>query len=97
MILGPSASSSSEVVSVSVIIDTVTEQLLAGVEDGLGGCRLLTEAVKGGEWNNLFVGDCKLGEDDLLNNLQLSDESIEEGDDLETGVEVKGTAGGRGC
>ena len=66
MILGPSASSSSsEVVSVSVIIDTVTEQLLAGVEDGLGGCGLLAEAVKGGEWNNLLVGDCKLGEDDL--------------------------------
>jgi len=44
-----------------------------------------------------LLGLDKLGEDDLLNNLELSDESIEEGDDLETGVEVKGTAGGRGC
>jgi len=38
-----------------------------------------------------------LGEDDLLNNLELSDDGIGEGDDLVTGVEVKGTAGGRGC
>lgn len=66
----------------------------AGVDDGLGGGGLRFEVgvVKGGEWKSLLLGEYdKLGEDDLLNNLELSS------DDLETGVEVNGTAGGRGC
>ena len=63
------------------------------MEEGLGGGGLWFEVeFKGGEWNNLLVGDERFGEDDLRNNLELS--SV---DDLETGVEVRGTAGGRGC
>ena len=83
------SSSSSEA---ALVMETVTEQLLlAGVDEGLGGGEVRLGVVRGGEWNNLLAGD-KLGDEDLLRGVE---------DDLASmldlaGVEVAGTAGGKG-